>query len=231
MTHTLAVGDRVTVAVTAATAHLTGHSPRVGAHVFRVESVDRDTAVVTPDYPMLYTAPHQTVVAVADLAPVTHLFTVRRLSALNVRALREAEDAGYLTGVQSLGATVATFYGNTPADVIARLDIARDRLAAVWGTRGHPVASLPAVRRKLDRAARGEGDGAVSAVEIPTREISPHLREIPTDEQFYRAMSAGHRERTGHALTGHLASADGETWHIVRTCCGETVADTAIDAG
>ncbi|QAU07331.1 hypothetical protein SEA_NOSILAM_90 [Gordonia phage NosilaM] len=168
MTHNnLAVGDRVTVAVTAATAHLTGHTPRVETgHVFRVESVDRDTAVVTPDYPMLYTAPHQTVVAVDDCAPVTHLFTVRRLSALNVRALREARDAGQLTGVQDITPTMVTFYGNTPADVIVRLDIARDRLASVWGTRGHPVASLPAVRRKLDRAARGEGTGAVSAREI-----------------------------------------------------------------
>ncbi|UTN91453.1 hypothetical protein SEA_OUTIS_90 [Gordonia phage Outis] len=165
MTHNLAVGDRVTVTATMATAHLTGHSPRVGRHVFRVESVDRDTAVVTPDYPMLYSAPHQIVVAIADLAPVTHLFTVRRLTGDNVKALREARDAGQLTGVQDIGATTATFYGNTAADVIVRLDIARERLASVWGTRGHPVASIPAVRRKLDNAAHGKGD-AVSAREV-----------------------------------------------------------------
>ncbi|QAU06417.1 hypothetical protein SEA_WHOSEMANZ_92 [Gordonia phage WhoseManz] len=52
------------------------------------------------------------------------------------------------------------------------------------------------------------------------------LATRPFDDShgLYRSMTSGHYNRTGHALRAHLASSDGEVWHIVRECCG--TADT-----
>ncbi|WGH20875.1 hypothetical protein QLT00_gp92 [Gordonia phage Commandaria] len=75
---------------------------------------------------------------------------VTRLTGLNASALAEAVTRGYLDGDRvDVGKTTATFRDATAADALALLDAARDMLARDHGTRGHPVASIPAVRRKL----------------------------------------------------------------------------------
>ncbi|AKJ72422.1 hypothetical protein AU099_gp79 [Gordonia phage GTE8] len=75
---------------------------------------------------------------------------VDRLTRANTLALEEAITRGYLDGDRcDVGLTVATFWDATAADALALLDAAREGLARDHGTRGHPVASLPAVRRKL----------------------------------------------------------------------------------
>lgn len=70
---------------------------------------------------------------------------VTTLTGLNMAALRVAKTHGLDV---ELTKTTATFPG-TPAEAIKYLDAARDILAREFGTRGHPVASIPAVRRKL----------------------------------------------------------------------------------
>ncbi|QXN74475.1 hypothetical protein SEA_FLOAT294_92 [Gordonia phage Float294] len=62
-----------------------------------------------------------------------------RLTRANTLALADTVD---------VGTTVATFPG-TPGEALALLDIARQALARDHGTRGHPVASIPAVRRRI----------------------------------------------------------------------------------
>ncbi|QZD98934.1 hypothetical protein SEA_ARTI_89 [Gordonia phage Arti] len=75
---------------------------------------------------------------------------VDRLTRANTLALETAVTRGYLDGDRvDVGRTVATFRDATAADALALLDAAREALARDHGTRGHPVASLPAVRRKL----------------------------------------------------------------------------------
>ncbi|AET09921.1 hypothetical protein GoPhGRU1p80 [Gordonia phage GRU1] len=80
---------------------------------------------------------------------------VTGLTLANTRALDDAVHYGHLSGVQ-ITRTTATFTG-TPAEALKRLDAARNALAATFGTRGHPVASIPAVRRKLVAARDLEG--------------------------------------------------------------------------
>lgn len=74
----------------------------------------------------------------------TRATKVTGLTASNVAALREAlqEPEFYLA---ALTKTTATFYG-TPAEALAQL--------AGFGSRGHPVAALQAVRRKLETEAK-----------------------------------------------------------------------------
>ncbi|QAU07142.1 hypothetical protein SEA_BIPAUNETO_95 [Gordonia phage BiPauneto] len=57
------------------------------------------------------------------------------------------------------------------------------------------------------------------------------LATRPFDDShgLYRSMTSGHYNRTGHALRAHLASSDGEVWHIVRECCGTAVDNAAAD--
>jgi hypothetical protein len=43
------------------------------------------------------------------------------------------------------------------------------------------------------------------------------------DSQFNRHMRRGHEIRTGHALDAVLVSTDGELWHQVNKCCGESI--------
>ncbi|QDF19197.1 hypothetical protein KNU64_gp93 [Gordonia Phage Lollipop1437] len=71
-----------------------------------------------------------------------------RLTRANTLALAEAVTRGYLPDTVDVGTTVATFPG-TPGEALALLDIARQALARDHGTRGHPVASIPAVRRRI----------------------------------------------------------------------------------
>ncbi|QRI45332.1 hypothetical protein SEA_ENNEA_98 [Gordonia phage Ennea] len=71
-----------------------------------------------------------------------------RLTRANTLALAEALTRGYLPDTVDVGTTVATFPGR-PGEALALLDHARGLLAADHGTRGHPVASIPAVRRKI----------------------------------------------------------------------------------
>ena len=77
---------------------------------------------------------------------------VRGLTASNVAALREAlkEPEFYM---EVLLGTTATFYG-TPAEALAQLADVRETMVWRFGSRGHPVASLPAVRRKLETEAK-----------------------------------------------------------------------------
>ncbi|AET09827.1 hypothetical protein [Gordonia phage GTE5] len=72
---------------------------------------------------------------------------VTGLTRANVLALDDAVHYGHLAGVATTR-TTATFHGG-PAEALARLDAARIALSACFSTRGHPVASLSAVRRKL----------------------------------------------------------------------------------
>ncbi|QAY17436.1 hypothetical protein SEA_IDYN_88 [Gordonia phage IDyn] len=143
MTHTLTPGTVATVV----------DSRELRDHVVRVVSVDVDNEIAHVEIDRPTVAPGLLTVAVrfADLVPATGSTKITKLTAANVRALREAVQHGFLSGVET-GETVATFVG-TPADALARLDAARDGLASLFGTRGHPVASIPAVRRKLIAAA------------------------------------------------------------------------------
>lgn len=70
---------------------------------------------------------------------------VTTLTGLNMAALKCAQGHGLKV---TLTKTTATFPG-TPAEAIKNLDDIRDIMAALFGVRGHPVASIPAVRRKL----------------------------------------------------------------------------------
>lgn len=63
----------------------------------------------------------------------------------NIDALTDMEVRGLQV---TIGKTIATFPG-TPAEALEALDVARNKLAQEYGTRGHPVASIPAVRRKI----------------------------------------------------------------------------------
>jgi hypothetical protein len=42
------------------------------------------------------------------------------------------------------------------------------------------------------------------------------------DTRFWRHMARGHKNRTGHELTGHLITMDGGITALRRTCCTET---------
>ena len=77
---------------------------------------------------------------------------VTSLTDSNVAALREAlkEPEFYM---EALTKTTATFYG-TPAEALAQLADVRATMVWRFGSRGHPVASLPAVRRKLETEAK-----------------------------------------------------------------------------
>lgn len=81
-------------------------------------------------------------------APAAEITKLTGLTRANTLALTEALNKGYLPGMLHVGTTVATFPG-TPGEALALLDHARALLARDHGTRGHPVASIPAVRRKL----------------------------------------------------------------------------------
>ena len=52
--------------------------------------------------------------------------------------------------MEALTKTTATFYG-TPAEALAQLADVRETMVWRFGSRGHPVQSLQAVRRKLER--------------------------------------------------------------------------------
>ena len=52
---------------------------------------------------------------------------------------------------------------------------------------------------------------------------SPAHIEVFADTSFRGRMAAGHKLRTGHSLDAVNVSDDGQIWHIVRLCCGETV--------
>lgn len=72
--------------------------------------------------------------------------TVRKLSGSNVDALKRAQDVGLEVATT---ATTATFPG-TVRDALEALESATETLAARHGRRGHPVASIHAVRRRLE---------------------------------------------------------------------------------
>jgi hypothetical protein len=76
------------------------------------------------------------------------MIKVSQITGNNVDALRKAMEADPRLTV-TLTATTATFPG-TAAEALKDLAAAREILAKEYGTRGHPVASLPAVRRKLE---------------------------------------------------------------------------------
>jgi hypothetical protein len=52
-----------------------------------------------------------------------------------------------------------------------------------------------------------------------TAPATAHTQPIP-DTRTYRAMRAGHLERKGHELAGHLDTREGYAV-LVRTCCPE----------
>lgn len=74
---------------------------------------------------------------------------VSKLTGMNQQALSEHREAA---GIVELGATYAVFAG-TPEEASARLDALIEQLGATHGRRGHPVASLHAVARKLRAAS------------------------------------------------------------------------------
>jgi hypothetical protein len=74
--------------------------------------------------------------------------TVTRITQLtpsNILALREVFPEAVFCGYLYLTATTATWKRQSPAQVLASLDTAM----AMLPTRGHPRASLHAVRRKV----------------------------------------------------------------------------------
>ncbi|ATW59110.1 hypothetical protein FDJ13_gp50 [Gordonia phage Gustav] len=73
---------------------------------------------------------------------------VTQLTGSNVHALQQAVQVGM--DVEHIGATVAIFPGSA-ADALKSLADAREVLYRQHGGRGHPVQSLAAVRRKLER--------------------------------------------------------------------------------
>lgn len=72
------------------------------------------------------------------------------LSSLQVAAIRQAKEEGYLPTAITIQKTTATFLGY-PADVLADVNTAKSALAAAHGSRQHPVASFHAVVRKVAR--------------------------------------------------------------------------------
>lgn len=72
------------------------------------------------------------------------------LTASNIDALAQAQATGLLD--VELGKTIAVFPKRSDI-ALEQLAAARDALAVTFGTRGHPVASLPAVRRKLEKSS------------------------------------------------------------------------------
>ncbi|AWY06546.1 hypothetical protein HOT45_gp45 [Gordonia phage Trine] len=81
---------------------------------------------------------------------------VSSLTYANTQALQAAADLRELDLVTLTGSS-AVFSAKTPAEALAALDHARDHLAAKFGTRGHPTASIPSTRRKLVAAVEAEG--------------------------------------------------------------------------
>jgi len=81
---------------------------------------------------------------------------VTGLTGSNVSALKQLDHELHGTvhpsGVLEVTATTATFAGPT-ADAAQRLRVAMEQLAKVHGRRGHPIHSLQAVARKLERKA------------------------------------------------------------------------------
>lgn len=76
---------------------------------------------------------------------------VTALTANNVSALRQAaEEVGL--DLKEVTKTTAVFVGG-PTAATKNLVDAIDALGARYGRRGHPVQSLQAVRRKLERQA------------------------------------------------------------------------------
>lgn len=85
-----------------------------------------------------------------DHNPAERTTKVTGLTGSNVVALKVAVEKGVLDAdAVTITATTATFAGG-PATALEALTVARDGLARIFGTRGHPVASIPAVRRKLE---------------------------------------------------------------------------------
>ncbi|WNN95759.1 hypothetical protein SEA_FRIBS8_31 [Gordonia phage Fribs8] len=94
----------------------------------------------------------------------THTTTkVTRLTGMNVSALAQAMDEADLK-LDFLSASVAIFPG-TPAEAWKALDIAGGKLGNKYGRRGHPVASIHAVLRKLKALATEPERGNVTTTE------------------------------------------------------------------
>lgn len=74
------------------------------------------------------------------------------LSGLQTRALREAVEEGVLDSGVTVNKTTAVFPW-TPAHTVDAVVKAKADLAAKYGSRQHPVASLHAVVRKAAKAA------------------------------------------------------------------------------
>lgn len=94
----------------------------------------------------------------------THTTTkVTRLTGMNVSALAQAMDEADLK-LDFLSASVAIFPG-TPTEAWKALDIAGGKLGNKYGRRGHPVASIHAVLRKLKALATEPERGNVTTTE------------------------------------------------------------------
>lgn len=59
-------------------------------------------------------------------------------------------------------------------------------------------------------------------VTFPMPEPVTHIEAVP-DTPFQRRMARGHMLRHGHAMEATHVSADGQLWHSVKRCCGETI--------
>jgi len=116
---------------------------------------------------------------------------VTRLTPANVRALRECV-ADYLTGGEAegveIGATIATFRMR-PADALELVTGLADRAAAEHGRRGHPVASLQAVRRKLTALADAVNHCSNPDVEHPG---FPCNHPAPVEDQAHPVTEDGY---------------------------------------
>lgn len=133
------------------------HPERLGSSIVPAPA-DGDTVTLEPIGPaggpfLPTTAPEYAgaLEAIAPARPVTPApvdgVTVRKLSGANVDALKAAQSVGLEV---TTTATTATFPG-TVRDALEALESATESLAARHGRRGHPVQSLHAVRRRLER--------------------------------------------------------------------------------
>lgn len=72
------------------------------------------------------------------------------LSSLQVDAIRQAKEEGFLDSAITIQRTTATFRGE-PAEALQAVTEAKASLAKVHGAKRHPVASFHAVVRKVAR--------------------------------------------------------------------------------
>lgn len=70
------------------------------------------------------------------------------LTGLQVMAIRQAKEEGFLPEAITIQKTTATFLG-TPAEALQAVGQAKAGLARAHGSRRHPVASFHAVVRKV----------------------------------------------------------------------------------